>query len=64
MNLKCVRNWFSNNDDRSYNDRSIDRQYPRICSLFLTNMRHNETSQADVKSFIKERYGTLAGFIF
>lgn len=27
-------------------------------------MRHNETSQADVKSFIKERYGTLAGFIF
>lgn len=52
MNLRCVRNWFNNNDD------------PRISSFFLTNMRHNETSQADVKSFIKERYGVLAGFIF
>ena len=52
MNLKCVRNWFSNNDD------------PRICSFFFKNMWHNETSQACVKIFIKERYGTLAGFIF
>lgn len=52
MNLKCVRNWFSNTED------------PRIRSFFVTNMRHNEISQADVKSFIKERVGALAGFIF
>jgi hypothetical protein len=27
-------------------------------------MWHNENSQADVKNFIKEQSGTLAGFIF
>ena len=52
MNLKCVRYWFNNNNDH------------RICSFFLTNMRHNETSQTDVKNFIKEHYETLIGFIF
>jgi hypothetical protein len=52
MNLKSVRTWFSNIED------------PRIRSFFSTNMRHNENSQADVKNFIKEHCGTLAGFTF
>jgi hypothetical protein len=52
MNLKSVRTWLSNIED------------PRIRSFFSTNMRHNENSQADVKNFIKEYSGTLAGFIF
>ncbi len=52
MNLKSVRTWFSNIED------------PRIHSFFSTNMWHNENSQADVKNFIKEHSGTLAGFIF
>ncbi len=52
MNSKSVRTWFSNIED------------PRIRSFFSTNMRHDENFQADVKNFIKEHNGTLAGFIF
>jgi hypothetical protein len=52
MNLKSARTWLSNIED------------PRIRLFFSTNMRHNENSQADVKNFIKEHSGTLAGFIF
>ena len=54
----------------SYNEFEVCKELinnnddPRICSFFLTNMRHNETFEADLKSFIKVRYGILANFIF
>jgi hypothetical protein len=52
MNLKFVKTWFKKIED------------PRVRSFFSTKMWHNENSEADVKIFIKEHSGTLAGFIF